>query len=132
MICTGVPVCDKCGAATAEGVLQQCPSTMTAEMLERIKLLLSNPQRNEDSVIVTHQSEISAFDCDHIGDPTSDSAKLKGCGCGAFTTVFECELFQLCARIPITINAEIIERTDVKLCLHCEHNPANQSAPTAT
>lgn len=69
------------------------------------------------------------YTCPHLRDPTDTSVALKGCGCGAMTMVYECELFGRCAPIPQAKRAELGEPSDnVILCKDCEHNPANAPA----
>lgn len=74
----------------------------------------------------------SALDCAHLGHATGESGRVLNCGCGAMTTLYQCELFKkICAPIPKTARAKM-ERGDVLLCRDCEHNPANQPASTPT
>jgi hypothetical protein len=37
--CIGYPSCEKCGAATSQGVFQNCPSTRTAQSRDRTEAL---------------------------------------------------------------------------------------------
>lgn len=69
----------------------------------------------------------SGLNCPRLLDTTGEYVALKNCGCGAMTAVYECELYKLCAPVPRTKDAEILGRDDVRLCLNCEMNPANQS-----
>jgi hypothetical protein len=71
----------------------------------------------------------SATTCPHLLDPTGENVRLKGCGCGAETAIYECDLHQLCAPIPRTKRAEIIgDDRVIRFCKDCPDNPANPSA----
>lgn len=68
-----------------------------------------------------------ALDCEHLREPTGESVKVKNCGCGAMTMLYECDLMGLCAPLAKSKRAAT-ERADVTLCRDCEHNPANLAA----
>lgn len=124
-LCHGGAKCVQCRRPITPEERQSCPLFDRQRASERKGSDITawaNYSRAPQAIELTHS------DCPHLLGPIGENVKLKGCGCGAMTAVYECNLHQLCAPIPRTKNAEIVgDERGIRFCKDCPDNPANPS-----